>query len=104
MKKLFVILSFLISLICLSSQSWALQELRVQKVDCDDGTFSDSLNIETNEKTFVANLCSSDLIIESPKDKNAINYFIESCPVNFSEIENGTIIIEEEGLKTFFKA
>ena len=55
------------------------------------------------EKTFVANLCSSDLILEPPKDKNAINYFIENCRVNFSEIENGTIMIEE-GIEIFIKS
>ena len=43
------------------------------------------------------------LILESPKDKNAINYFIGNCRVNFSEIENGTIMIEE-GIKIFIKS
>jgi len=80
-------------------------ELRAQMDDCEDDTFVDSIMIDFGEKdNYIVNLCSSKLILESFKDKNAVNYFIENCPTNFSKIRDGTIMIEENSITTSYKA
>jgi S1-C subfamily serine protease len=104
MEKVSLILSLLISILYFSSHSLASQELRVQTVDCLQGTYSDELNIVTNEKTYVINICSSNSISESSNDKNAINYFINMCPIDFTEVSNGNLKITYEGKEMSLKA